>query len=96
MSYDLLQKFTNTIIPDEVKMAMKKGLINSTINRMKMTVFLNNNPVTNENIDYWMSVPPARQDDETYDSYKERQKFQKALTKYRSYIYDYSANINIL
>jgi hypothetical protein len=37
-----------------------------------------------------MAIKPERQQDELFVDYKDRQKFQKALLKYRPYIYDYS------
>ena len=48
------------------------------------------NELTNDNIDYYMGIPPRRQEDETYDEMKNRGKLAKALLKYRAQLYDYS------
>lgn len=89
MSYELLEKFTNTVIPNEMKDSMKRGLITLSRNMIKMMLFAHDNNITNENIDYWMSFGPQRQESESFAEYKDRQKFQSALAKYRPYLYYY-------
>jgi hypothetical protein len=89
MSYELLKKFTDTVIPEEMKSAIKSGFITMPRNLVKMVLFTKDSQIKNEDVDYWMSFGPARQQDETFIEYKQRQKFQKALTKYRSYLYNY-------
>ncbi len=84
MSYELLAKFTEFVVPSEMKnLPIPK-------NELKMMMFAQQEQITNENIDYWMAIKPERQQDELFVDYKDRQKFQKALLKYRPYIYDYS------
>jgi hypothetical protein len=91
MSYELVQKFADYQLPDEVKTAFKQGtpLIGS-LNFTKMMLFANEVQLTNDNIDYFMHMSPARGTDETYDDYKKRNKLSKALLKYRAHLYDFS------
>lgn len=56
----------------------------------KMICFAAETEIKNIDIDYWMAIRPARIEGETYEDYKIRLKFQKALLKYRSTIYKYS------
>lgn len=63
-------------------------------NFTKMKCFVNKVKLTNDAIDYWMSFGPKRQENENYEDYKIRIKFQKALLKYREYIYSFSNTIN--
>jgi hypothetical protein len=37
-----------------------------------------------------MSLRPMRGEDETFEDFKSRSKFSKALYKYRPFLYDYS------
>jgi hypothetical protein len=37
-----------------------------------------------------MNIPPRRQEDESYEDMKQRNKLANAMLKYRSKIYDYS------
>jgi hypothetical protein len=84
MSYELLEKFTKCVIPDNMPVNP-----NLPKNKLKALIFARDNNIKNENIDYWMAISPIRQKDELFDEYKERQKFQKALTKYRPFLYQY-------
>ena len=93
MSYELLEKFDKFKIPEEVNAQVKMGLITMPKNMLRMILFAGENNLTNENIDYWMSIKSERQSDESFAEYKLRQKFQGALAKYRPYLYDYSENI---
>lgn len=90
MSYELLEKFDKFKIPEEVATQVKMGLITMPKNMLKVMLFAGENNLTNANIDYWMSIKSKRQSDENFVEYKSRQKFQKALIKYRPYLYDYS------
>jgi hypothetical protein len=96
MSYELLEKFTDFKIPENVLEQTKNGLITMPKNILKMMLFAGENNLINENIDYWMSIKPERQLGESFVDYKARQKFQSALAKYRPYIYNYSENVEIL
>lgn len=96
MSYELLEKFDKFKIPEEVNAQVKMGLITMPKNMLKMILFAGENKLTNENIDYWMSIKPERQSDESFAEYKTRQKFQGALAKYRPYLYDYSESLKTL
>jgi hypothetical protein len=96
MSYELLEKFTDFKIPENVLAQIKNDLITMPKNMLKTMLFASENSLINENIDYWMSIKPKRQLGENFVDYKTRQKFQSALTKYRPYIYDYSENVKIL
>lgn len=55
----------------------------------KMMTFAKNYTLTNEVIDNYMSMSPKRYDNESREDYKARLKFQKALLKYRPYIYKF-------
>lgn len=57
-------------------------------NFTKMVLFANQFSLNNDDIDYWMGLKPERSQEENYDGYKMRQRFQKALLKYRAYLYD--------
>jgi hypothetical protein len=96
MSYELLEKFTDFKIPENVLAQIKNDLITMPKNMLKTMLFASENSLINENIDYWMSIKPKRQPGENFVDYKTRQKFQSALAKYRPYIYDYSENVKIL
>jgi hypothetical protein len=96
MSYELLEKFTDFKIPENVLAQIKNDLITMPKNMLKTMLFASENSLINENIDYWMSIKPKRQLGENFVDYKTRQKFQSALAKYRPYIYDYSENVKIL
>jgi hypothetical protein len=84
MSYELAQKFADYKIPSE----FKKNY--GSTNFIKTMMFASSVDLTNDNIDYYMSIPPRRQEDESYDDMKLRSKFSKVLLKYRAYLYDYS------
>jgi hypothetical protein len=96
MSYDLSEKFNDFKIPKEVLEQVKMDLITMPKNMLKTMLFASENNLINENIDYWMSIKPHRQSDESMLAYKARQKFQSALIKYRPYIYNYSENVELL
>ena len=87
---ELAQKFENFKIPIYLKESFKKGLINTPLNFMKVVLFNTENGVGNEEIDYFLGTPPQRQEGETKDEMKARNKFTKALLKYLPNIYDYS------
>jgi hypothetical protein len=88
MSYELAQKFADFKIPSE----FKRGY--GSTNFIKMMLFANEVQLTNDNIDYYMNIPPQRQEDESYEDMKVRGRFSKALLKYRSKLYDYSVYEN--
>ena len=91
MSYELAQKYVDFQIPSEIKQAYKAGVrMAGSLNFIKMMMFANEVQLTNNNIDYYMGIPPRRQEDETYDEMKNRGKLAKALLKYRAQLYDYS------
>jgi hypothetical protein len=46
--------------------------------------------LNNDMINYYAGIGPARRENESFEDYKNRTKFQKALFKYRAHIYDYS------
>ena len=84
MSYELAQKYADFKIPSE----FKRGY--GAINFIKTMLFANEVQLTNDHIDYYMNVPPRRQEDESYEDMRMRGRFAKALLKYRAYLYDYS------
>lgn len=60
-------------------------------NFYKMVFFVQQNNLTNDNMDYYFNRPGRRQEDETKEEMKVRGKFTKALLKYRPHLYDYSS-----
>ena len=94
MSYELLEKFTNFTLPTDLAVLVHQKLINIPLNTLKMFSFADAEKIKNEDIDYWMSIGPARQKDESFTEYKDRQKFQRALVRHRAYIYNYNALSN--
>jgi uncharacterized protein YcgL (UPF0745 family) len=84
MSYELAQKYADFKIPSE----FKRGY--GSPNFIKTMLFANEVQLTNDDIDYYMSIPPQRQEDESYDDMKQRNKLANAMLKYRSKLYDYS------
>jgi hypothetical protein len=88
MSYELAQKFADFKIPSE----FKRGY--GAVNFIKMMLFANEVQLSNDDIDYYMNVPPQRQEDESYDDMKLRTRFANALLKYRPKLYDYSVYEN--
>ena len=88
MSYELAQKFADFKIPSE----FRRGY--GSTNFIKMMLFANSVELTNDHIDYYMNIPPHRQEDESYDDMKQRNKLANAMLKYRSKLYDYSVYEN--
>jgi hypothetical protein len=60
----------------------------------KMMLFATEAKLTNNIIDYWMHIKPARRKNESFIDYKNRQKFQNSLLKYRKYIYNFNKSKN--
>ena len=91
MSYELAQKFADYEMPAEIRQMYKSGrqLVGS-FKFTKMMLFANDVNLTNDNIDYYMNIPPRRMEDESYDDMKTRNRFANALLKYRAQLYDYS------
>ena len=81
MSYELAEKFAEFKAP-EVN-GMSKGFV-------KAMTFAQTVKLTNNDIDYYMAMRPARQEDETPEQFKQRSKLAKALYKYRAQLYEYS------
>ena len=57
-------------------------------------MFASSVELTNDHIDYYMNMPPRRQEDESYEDMRMRGRLSKALLKYRSKLYDYSVYEN--
>ena len=88
MSYELAQKYADFKIPSE----FKRGY--GALNFIKMMMFASSVELTNDHIDYYMNMPPRRQEDESYEDMRMRGRLSKALLKYRSKLYDYSVYEN--
>ena len=88
MRYELAKQFSEFKLPDEVKTVVNR--MRSSVNFAKAMVFANEVKLNNDDIDYFMSMKPQRQEDESYEDMKLRGKFSKVLLKYRPYLYDYS------
>ena len=52
-------------------------------------LFAQENGIDNQIVDEYMALPQNRQEGEEYVNYKNRMKFQKALLKYRPFIYNH-------
>lgn len=88
MRYELAKQFSEFKLPDEVKVVVDR--MKSSVNFAKAMVFADEVKLNNDDIDYFMSMKPQRQEDESYEDMKLRGKFSKVLLKYRPYLYDYS------
>ena len=53
-------------------------------------MFANQVQLTNDDIDYFVSTPPRRMEDESYEDMKARTRLTNKLNKYREHLYDYS------
>lgn len=88
MSFELANKYAEFQIPKETKdIIVKRGL---SLSAAKIAIFADTEKITNQDIDYYMSLKPARMEDESYEDYRNRRKFQKVLVKRRTLLYDYS------
>ena len=83
MSYELAQKYADFKIPTE----FRRGYGSTSL--IKMMLFANSVELTNDHIDYYMGIPPRRQEDESYEDMKSRNKLANAMLKYRSKLYNY-------
>lgn len=88
MRYELAKQFSEFKLPDEVKVVIDR--MRGSVNFAKAMVFADEVKLNNDDIDYFMSMKPQRQEDESYEDMKLRGKFSKVLLKYRPYLYDYS------
>lgn len=85
-------RFAGFKIPEEiiaVEMATGRPVFGSR-GFTKMMMFANQEKIDNEIIDHYMSIKPERQENEDKAEYKNRTRFQKALLKYRPYIYQFT------
>ena len=91
---DIHVDFAKYSLDKETKNIIKNGMspLGVSLNKNRLFKFLSESIVENYNkmIDYYMSMPPKRQDNEEYDNYKARIKFSNLLLKYRRFLYDYS------
>ena len=91
MRYELAKQFAEFNLPEDVKNAYKAGVpLVGSLNFTKMMMFANQVQLTNEDMDYFASMPPKRMEDESYEDMKMRTRFTQKLHKYRAYLYDYS------
>ena len=91
MRYELAEQFADYQLPAEVKQAWKAGMqLIGSLGFTKMMMFANQVQLTNDDIDYFVSTPPHRMEDESYEDMKVRTRFTQKLNKYREHLYDYS------
>ena len=91
MRYELAQQFAEYQLPKEIKDAFKQGMqMIGSLGFTKMMMFANQVQLTNDDIDYFVSMPPRRMEDESYEDMKVRTRFTQKLNKYRQHLYDYS------
>lgn len=87
----LASEFAKFELPKEVKDAYKLGIqLIGSLGFTKMMMFANQFQLTNEDIDYYMDMPPRRVEDESYEEMQVRTRFANKLYKYRAHLYDYS------
>lgn len=94
---ELHNQFAGFELPAEVQEAYNMGLGEKMFgprNKAKMMIFAADNKIDNDLIDHYMRIKPERQLNESTEDYKNRSKFQKALLKYRSFLYDYKVTEN--
>lgn len=78
-------------LPAEVQASYRQGYnMFGAKGLAKMLFFANEVKLNNDVIDYYMGIKPPRRENESYEDYKNRNSFQKALYKYRKHIYDYT------
>ena len=88
---ELAQQFAEYQLPAEVKQAHKAGVqLIGSLGFTKMMMFANQVQLTNDDVDYFSSMPPRRLEDESYEDMKSRTRFTQKLNKYREHLYDYS------
>ena len=88
---ELAQQFAEFQVPAEVKQAYRAGMqLIGSLGFTKMMMFANEVQLTNDDVDYFVSIPPRRMEDESYEDMKARTQFTKKLNKYRPHLYDYS------
>jgi len=91
MRYELAEQFTDYKLKDEIMSAYKAGVqLIGSLKFTKMMMFANEVKLTNDDIDYFASLKPRQNEDETPEQFRQRSKFAKALIKYRPHLYDYS------
>jgi DNA-binding cell septation regulator SpoVG len=92
---ELAKEFAEFEMPADIKAAYKAGVqLIGSLGFTKMMVFANQVQLTNDDIDYFVSTPPRRMEDESYEDMKSRTKFTNKLNKYRAHLYDYSVYEN--
>jgi DNA-binding cell septation regulator SpoVG len=92
---ELAQQFAEFQVPAEVKQAYRAGIqLIGSLGFTKMMMFANEVQLTNDDVDYFVSMPPRRMEDESYEDMKARTQFTKKLNKYRPHLYDYSVYEN--
>jgi len=95
MRYELAKEFAEFDLPKDVKAAYKAGMpLIGSLGFTKMMMFANQVQLTNDDIDYFVSMPPRRMEDESYEDMRLRGRFTQKLNKYRPYLYDYSVYEN--
>jgi DNA-binding cell septation regulator SpoVG len=92
---ELAQKFNEFKLSKEIISAYKAGMtLIGSLGFTKMMMFANEVKITNDDIDYFVSCPPRRMEDESYEDMKLRTQFTNKLYKYRQHLYDYSVYEN--
>lgn len=91
MRQELAKQFAEFDLPKDVKSAYKAGVpLIGSLGFTKMMMFANEVQLNNDDIDFFVSMPPRKMEDETYEDMKTRTRFTNKLNKYRRFLYDYS------
>lgn len=97
MYTQLANQFAGYELPKELKQIFDSGIAKQlglgSRSFMKLSSFIKEQSIhdkMNDVINFYVRIKPARQENESYPEYKNRQKFQQILHKNRKYLYDYS------
>lgn len=76
-------------LPSTVEELVKNRLI--SFRKAMMLSFVEEFKVDNSHIDEYMHQKPKRNENESYEDYKNRMRFSKQLFKFRPYIYKFDS-----
>ncbi len=84
---EMVKEYNDTILTAEQKFNLK--LTKIPLNLARFITFIGKIQANNDEIDAISCMPNHRIEGESFESYKDRQKVQHAMVKYRSIIYSY-------
>jgi hypothetical protein len=84
---EMVKEYNDTILTAEQKFNLK--LTKIPLNLARFITFVGKTQINNDEIDSISCMPNNRTKGESFENYKDRQKLQHAMIKYRSIIYNY-------